>query len=65
MVYSFVDILHCIFLLICFLRWCRSFFYFLLYAHKQVTASSECSIHSDKIITREDSKEKSSVDIEY
>lgn len=42
-----------IFLFDCFLCWCRSFFYFLLYAHKQVTASSECSVHSDKIITRE------------
>lgn len=58
MVYSFVDILHCIFLLICFLCWCRYFFYFYV-------VCSECSILSDKIIKREDSKEKSSVDIEY
>ena len=32
---------------------------FLLFvvSHKQVTASSECSVHSDKIITREARKE--------
>lgn len=49
-VYSFADVFMLDISLRLFLRWCRSFFYFYI-------VCSECSILSDKIITREDSKE--------